>query len=102
MATIAVESIEARRLKEQARLDNLKSAAERNKWGQFATPPELALSLARYARGLMEDTPVRFLDPAIGTGSFYSALNEAFPSRSVSAAAGRSEERRVGKECRSR
>src|ERR1035438_8592215 len=88
MATLAVESIEARRLKEQARLDSLKSSAERNKWGQFATPPELALSLARYARGLMEDTPVRFLDPAIGTGSFYSALNEAFPSRSVSAAAG--------------
>jgi adenine-specific DNA-methyltransferase len=88
MATIAVESIEARRLKEQARLDSLKSAAERNKWGQFATPPELALSLARYARGIMTDTPVRFLDPAIGTGSFYSALNQAFPARNISAAAG--------------
>jgi predicted RNA methylase len=88
MATIAVESIEARRLKEQARLDSLKSAVERNKWGQFATPPELALSIARYARSLMEDTPVRFLDPAIGTGSFYSALDQAFPSRNISAAAG--------------
>lgn len=88
MATIAFESIEARRLKEQVRLDSLKSAAERNKWGQFATPPQLALSIARYARSLMEDTPVRFLDPAIGTGSFYSALNQAFPSQNISAAAG--------------
>ncbi len=88
MTTIAVESIEARRLKEQARLDSLKSAAERNKWGQFATPPELALSIVRYARGVMEDIPVRFLDPAIGTGSFYSALNQAFPAQDISAAAG--------------
>src|ERR1017187_5330302 len=88
MATIAVESIEERRLKEQERLDSLKSAAERNKWGQFATPPELALSIARYARSLIEDTPVRFLDPAIGTGSFYSALNQAFPAQNISAAAG--------------
>jgi adenine-specific DNA-methyltransferase len=88
MATIAVESIEERRLKEQNRLDSLKSAAERNKWGQFATPPELALSIARYARSLMGDTPVRFLDPAIGTGSFYFALTQAFPAQDISAAAG--------------
>jgi predicted RNA methylase len=88
MATIAIEPIEERRLKEQSRLDSLKSAAERNKWGQFATPPELALSIALYARSLMEDAPVRFLDPAVGTGSFYSALNQAFPSQNISAAAG--------------
>ena len=88
MATIAVKSIEKRRFKEQERLDSLKSAAERNKWGQFATPPELALSIARYARSLMEDNPVRFLDPAIGTGSFYSALNHAFPAQNICAAAG--------------
>jgi adenine-specific DNA-methyltransferase len=85
---ITVESIEKRRLKEQERLDSLKSAAERNKWGQFATPPELALSIARYARSLMQDTLVRFLDPAIGTGSFYSALSQAFPAQDISGAAG--------------
>ena len=88
MATIADESTEKRRLKEQERLDSLKSAAERNKWGQFATPPELAFSIARYARSLMKDTPVRFFDPAIGTGSFYSALNRAFPRQNISAAVG--------------
>jgi hypothetical protein len=32
---------ESLRLSEQVRLDRLKTAAERNRWGQFATPPVL-------------------------------------------------------------
>ncbi len=74
MATVAHQTIEGRRQAEQTRLDTLKTAAERNKWGQFATPFELALSLARYARKTLGEGRLRFLDPAIGTGSFYSAL----------------------------
>ncbi|MGH9557908.1 MAG: N-6 DNA methylase, partial [Bryobacteraceae bacterium] len=85
---ITTHSIEERRQQEQARLDSLKTAAERNQWGQFATPPELALSLARYAHTLIGKTPVRFLDPAIGTGSFYSAMLQAFGQKDVAAAAG--------------
>lgn len=88
METASLKTIEERRLEEQVRLDGLKTAAERNKWGQFATPPDLALSIARYARGLIGDSPVRFLDPAIGTGSFYSALCEAVPPNQIAAAAG--------------
>ena len=38
MATVAQQIIEGRRQAEQTRLDTLKTAAERNKWGQFATP----------------------------------------------------------------
>ncbi|HVB57099.1 MAG TPA: hypothetical protein VNE63_11805 [Candidatus Acidoferrales bacterium] len=79
---------EERRLREQERLDALKTAAERNKWGQFATPPALARSLARYALGLMEGRPVRFLDPAIGTGSFYSSLLHESPRGGIESAAG--------------
>lgn len=66
--------VEQRRLAEQIRLDAFKSAAERNKWGQFATPSPLAVSLARHAHALMGNKRIRFLDPAFGTGSFYSAL----------------------------
>jgi hypothetical protein len=88
MNTIATQEIEERRQQEQARLDSLKSAQERNKWGQFATPPELALSIARYAHSLLEGKSVRFLDPAIGTGSFYSALLQAFPPERIEAATG--------------
>jgi adenine-specific DNA-methyltransferase len=88
MKTASLKTIEERRLEEQARLDSLKTAAERNKWGQFATPPDLAVSIAQYARSLIGDSPVRFLDPAIGTGSFYSALCQVFPRRQIAAAAG--------------
>lgn len=88
MGTAALHQIEESRLQEQTRLDALKTAAERNKWGQFATPPELALSIARYAHGLLGETPVRFLDPAIGTGSFYSALSQAFRLENIVTATG--------------
>jgi hypothetical protein len=88
MNAVATHEIEERRQQEQARLDSLKTAQERNKWGQFATPPALALSIARYAHSLLEGKSVRFLDPAVGTGSFYSALLQAFPPERIEAATG--------------
>ncbi|MGC2162193.1 MAG: hypothetical protein WA634_09815 [Silvibacterium sp.] len=88
MATLTTQSIEGHRQEEQLRLDRLKTALERNKLGQFATPPELAHNLTRYVRNLHGDGPVRFLDPAIGTGSFYSALLKTFSSETIHDAAG--------------
>src|SRR5258708_39751267 len=80
--------MEGSRQTEQTRFDSLKTAAERNKWGQFATPFALALSLARYAHKTLGEGSLRFLDPAIGTGSFYSALSQAVPSKTIEAATG--------------
>ncbi len=75
------------RLAEQARLDLLRSPAERNKLGQFATPPSLALAIAEHAAKLRKARghrqAVRFLDPAVGTGAFYEALRIAFPVQSL-------------------
>jgi predicted RNA methylase len=88
MGTAVAHSIEESRQVEQTRLDGLKSAAERNKWGQFATPTPLALSLAAYAHTLMGEQQVRFLDPSIGTGSFFSALKETFAKDRIDAARG--------------
>jgi adenine-specific DNA-methyltransferase len=88
MGIAVSHSTEGRRQEHQTRLDSLKSSAERNKWGQFATPPQLSLSLARYARGLTREGAISFLDPAIGTGSFYSALTQAFPHAAIHAATG--------------
>lgn len=88
MAATACESTEERRQVEQARLDLLKSPLERNQCGQFATPSPLALSLARYAREVHREGPVTFLDPAVGTGSFFSALCQAFPRESIRGATG--------------
>ena len=72
---------EDRRLAIQAELDAAKDQAERNRMGQFATPTALAMQILEYASGrLNENESVRFIDPAIGTGSFYSALLRVFPA----------------------
>jgi len=88
MGSAIISNIEEHRQIEQIRLDSLKTAVERNKLGQFATPAPLALSLARYAYSLSGNQPVRFIDPSIGTGSFFSALQEVFPPGIIDAAHG--------------
>ncbi len=86
----AILEAETARLAEQQRLDQLKTAKERNKCGQFATPPALSLDIARYVwnrvrhrRGIF-----RFLDPAFGTGSFFGAFLQAFPKDRIEDATG--------------
>jgi len=80
---------EVRRLVLQAKLDAKKDACERNRMGQFATPTELAIDILRYAKALIgKHEKLRFLDPAIGTGAFYSALLDVFPKNQISAAVG--------------
>ncbi|MGH9375007.1 MAG: Eco57I restriction-modification methylase domain-containing protein [Terriglobia bacterium] len=88
MGIVTTHNIEERRRQEQTRLDNLKTAPERNKWGQFATPPVLALNLVHYAHALTGNAQIRFLDPAIGTGSFFSAALQAFGRKHLAAATG--------------
>ena len=89
MGTASTTPIETRRLALQQELDARKTPAERNRMGQFATPTPLALDILRYAkRQLIDNANVRFFDPAIGTGSFYSALREVFPKSSIAAAVG--------------
>ncbi len=86
---IHLETIEQRRRTLQVELDGHKSQAERNKLGQFATPTQLARDVLAYGLSLLPDTePVRFLDPAIGTGSFYSALLSNSTGRTISSATG--------------
>ncbi len=81
--------IELLRLNAQARLDAAKTQEERNRLGQFATPTALAADILTCARSLLpDDVLVRFIDPAFGTGSFYSALNRVFPAERVVEAAG--------------
>jgi adenine-specific DNA-methyltransferase len=80
---------ESRRLKLQQQLDSSKTQAERNKLGQFATPTELATEIVEYAKSLMlPNEPVRFLDPALGTGAFHSALLRIFPESCIESATG--------------
>jgi hypothetical protein len=84
-----IETIEAKRVELQARLDSAKSQGERNKLGQFATPPALATQILQCAKELLPtDARIRFLDPGFGTGSFYSALRRAFPASHIASAVG--------------
>jgi hypothetical protein len=87
---MSVIDAEARRQAIQERLDAARTAAERNRLGQFATPLQLALDIARYALGRWRarGDAAAFLDPAIGSGSFYSALRQTFPPRSIADACG--------------
>ena len=77
----SITKLESRRLTLQTKLDREKNAAERNRMGQFSTPNKLAVDILRYANSIyQENDTVRFIDPAFGTGSFYSALLDVFPS----------------------
>ena len=80
---------EVQRLAAQSELDRAKTPLERNRLGQFATPTELAADMLTYAKQLLpKDTKIRFLDPAIGTGSFFSALLRTFSAERIANAVG--------------
>ncbi len=93
----SIDMLESDRIVIQDSLDAAKTQNERNKLGQFATPPTLAREILTHAKGLAADHPkIRFLDPAIGTGSFYSALRQVFTSNEVTAAVGYEIDRHYG------
>jgi len=85
----ASDTIEEGRSALQAQLDDHKTQAERNRLGQFATPTQLARDVLSYGLNLLpKGEGIRFLDPAIGTGSFYSALRATCRRRHVTWARG--------------
>ncbi len=74
-----LQQVEIQRQTVQAQLDSLQSAAERNAKGQYATPFSLALEIIEFVRDnwIASTRRIRFLDPAVGTGAFVSALLRA-------------------------
>src|SRR4051812_30257731 len=80
--------VELHRLSLQSELDAGKTQAERNKLGQFATPTDLARHVLKFGVSLLGDAQIRFLDPAIGTGSFYSALRRTVEADRIGEAVG--------------
>lgn len=82
--------IESRRQALQSEIDAGKSAAERNRLGQFATPAALAIDIARCVQAAAGKTNdcIRFADPSIGAGSFFSAALAAFGSTRMRSAVG--------------
>jgi len=83
------ETIERKRVEPQAERDSAKSQEARNKLGQFATPTPLAEDILQLAKSLLpKGSPIRFLDPAFGTGAFYSALLRCVPEGRIEWAKG--------------
>jgi adenine-specific DNA-methyltransferase len=81
--------IEGERLTIQRKIDQQKTQRERNKLGQFATPPDLAKEILEFVKAILPaNKSISFLDPAIGTGSFYSALLDVFDRSQITKASG--------------
>ncbi|MBI4999976.1 MAG: SAM-dependent DNA methyltransferase [Euryarchaeota archaeon] len=87
---MTIHLAEQKRLKLQSEIDSKKSQLERNKLGQFATPPHLAADIVKYIvdKKLLGSAPIHFLDPAIGTGAFYYALVSQVKSGKIASARG--------------
>jgi methylase of polypeptide subunit release factors len=85
-----LQELERERRHEQSRLDLFMGPAERNRTGQFATPPALAAEVAEYVGRLWKGRreKVRFLEPCVGTGAFYAALRHHFPAERIETALG--------------
>ena len=66
--------IESRRMQLQTAIDNGKSIESRRRLGQFATPYELAQEIMSFGLASQDKKEISFLEPAFGTGAFYSAL----------------------------
>ncbi len=71
----------------QEKADAAKSAGERNKLGQFSTPfPVACQMVARALKAIPDKMPIHFLEPAVGSGVFFSGLlHETRESRVASA-----------------
>lgn len=89
MTSHDITAAERRRLASQEQIDARRTSAERNRVGQFATPPALAEEITRFAMGFLpDDVPVHFAEPAVGTGSFFSAVIRELPPARLASATG--------------
>lgn len=68
----------------QLNIDERKSIEERKKCGQFATPFILAEEIVSFGIDLLDTDEISFLEPSLGTGSFYSALIQAVENKEIS------------------
>lgn len=64
----------------QAELDSEKSLNDRRALGQFSTPSRLAKEIVEFSAKLIPGK-IRFMDPAFGTGAFYSWIVSEFQTQ---------------------
>jgi hypothetical protein len=94
-----IDELERARLELLSALDAAKTQAERNRLGQFATPPTLAREIVEVvASFLPAGCVIRFLEPGFGTGTFHSALRSLGHPNRIGAAVGYEIDRHYGVE----
>jgi hypothetical protein len=95
---MTIKEFEIKRQNLQIELDGRKTQKERNVLGQFSTPNPLAIDILKFAKALLpRNKKIRFLDPAFGTGSFYSALRNQFSDTKIEFAKGYEIDEHYGK-----
>lgn len=75
-----IKHLESRRLTAQKKFDQAQDNDQRNRQGQFATPPALANDIVSAVLNELDPSElraIRFLEPSIGSGAFFSALLHA-------------------------
>ena len=83
-AVTATEAGESERFSLQRQIDESKSPAERNRLGQFSTPFPLARQIIVHSIAeIPSDVPISFIEPALGTGVFFSALRHESQGRVI-------------------
>jgi predicted RNA methylase len=85
---VSSDLIERSRLEIQKNIDAQKLHEARRKLGQFATPTSLAMEMLQYSHAVLHQSEICFLDPAFGTGVFYSALLSVFSRDRIKKAVG--------------
>ena len=83
-----LSNLEESRTLLQGQLDDSKDIEERRKLGQFSTPISLAREIMSYGLKLSTASKISFLEPCIGTGAFYSALQHEASEAAVECATG--------------
>lgn len=84
-----IAEIESQRALIQRELDDATTRAEKNQTGQFSTPYELAKAvMVLTSRIATIREPIRFMDPAFGTGVFLSVLLEVFGENDIESTLG--------------
>jgi len=74
-SAVDLQAQEDNRADAQNFADERKNAEERNKLGQFSTPfPVASQMVLRSVKALSPGSPIVFLEPALGSGVFFSAL----------------------------
>jgi adenine-specific DNA-methyltransferase len=84
-----LDELEETRLEILGQVNSIKTKAQRNRLGQFGTPPALASEIIGLALSFLPaHQKIRFLEPGFGTGAFYSALLHQIPATRLETATG--------------